>query len=419
VAFRRLSSTVRWAALVAPCAGFVFGGCGGEYDDCQASKTCPTGGTSGAGGKGSGAGSGRGGVGAAGQGASDSGGSANTFGGGAGSAAQSGNGGGMSAGQSGEAGSGGAGEGGGALTGGTAGTGETGGEGGTETQPLPDTEPPHVVEVSPEDGAVGVRADADIVVTFSEPMNRVETEKAYSSLELPTKNVTFSWSNGDRRLTIHPDDGLEYGAWTLASATNHDQIYTYVIGRTARDVAGNRLEADWTASFTMLREYWQQLTRVGVHQVLSGGTVSAVCVKGTTTSTGDTATQEGSGLLVTFSTGGVDWLDESTDLLRADLTLERTTLTSFLGPLRVDRVREDPATATWATPVLEQLVLTGADPSWMADARHAVLADLAERTDDLTQYFVHHELMTNNDGAAQSSEFACSAMSLRVSYLGL
>jgi hypothetical protein len=417
VALKRLKSTARFAALAASCAGLIIGGCGGTYDDCHASKTCPSGGASGSSGQGSGGASGQGAVGgsALGAGESGDGGIPTGVGGGAGSAAQSG-GGGLDAGQGGEAGGGGEHDAGGAS--GSAGTGETGGEGGTEAEPLPDTQPPHVVEVSPEDAATGVRADADIVVTFSEPMNRVETEKAYSSLDLPTKNVIFSWSNGDRRLTIHPNNGLEYGEWTAGSATNHDQVYSYLIENTARDKAGNLLGGDLEFAFTMLREYSEQLTMVSA-SVVPGGPVSASCTLTPTLSLGDIATQDGRGLLATFSTAGTDWLDDGLDSFRVDLTFDTTVVTSFLGPLHVDRVREDPATATWATPVLEQLSLTQAGSSWTADAREGLLTDVAERTDDRTQYFIHHELQTNNDGTAQVTQLTCSSLKLRVSYLGL
>ena len=91
---------------------------------------------------------------------------------------------------------------GGTTTGGTT----TGGTGG-----VADTTRPTIVSVSPANGATGVRANANIVVTFSEPMDPVRRLRtAYQSADIPNAGVTFGWSADDTVLTIDPNSDLLY-----------------------------------------------------------------------------------------------------------------------------------------------------------------------------------------------------------------
>ncbi len=103
------------------------------------------------------------------------------------------------------------------------------------------------MSISPSDGAVGVSKDAKIVVQFSEPMNKPNTQAAYQSSDLP--NVNFNWLN-NTRLEIDPVNNLEY--------TNSGKVYTFRINNTATDLAGNALTAV-NLSFRTLRELTRTL----------------------------------------------------------------------------------------------------------------------------------------------------------------
>jgi hypothetical protein len=63
----------------------------------------------------------------------------------------------------------------------------------TEEPVVTEPERPSIVSVTPTDGAVGVSNEQPIVVTFSTPMDRQATERAYQSEGIPSSSVSFSW----------------------------------------------------------------------------------------------------------------------------------------------------------------------------------------------------------------------------------
>jgi uncharacterized protein YceK len=64
----------------------------------------------------------------------------------------------------------------------------------TPTPPAPgsDTTSPTVVSISPPNGAKGVKDDENIIITFSEKMDKAATQAAYQSADLPASEVTFT-----------------------------------------------------------------------------------------------------------------------------------------------------------------------------------------------------------------------------------
>jgi hypothetical protein len=119
-------------------------------------------------------------------------------------------------------------------------------------EPEGDTTPPTIISVSPANEATGVDIDVEIVITFSEPMDRDSAEAAYLSEELPSSGVSFAWNEESTVMTVIPNSPL-----TLPSGTDPEQVqartYRYVVLNTAKDVAGNALESG-TFSFSSLRE---------------------------------------------------------------------------------------------------------------------------------------------------------------------
>jgi hypothetical protein len=102
-----------------------------------------------------------------------------------------------------------------------------------------DTTPPSLTSISPPNGATGVRSDADLVRTFSEPMDTLSVQAAYQSTDLPPAGVDFSWRNDSTTLVIHPKSPLAYADVTELGA--EAQHYAYQIASSATDRAGNHL----------------------------------------------------------------------------------------------------------------------------------------------------------------------------------
>ena len=109
---------------------------------------------------------------------------------------------------------------------------------------------PTVVSVSPANAATGVRADAKIIVTFSQPMDQAATQAAYQSSDLPASSVGFTWDASSTVLTIKPNAALEYakGITFTTAAT----AYALTLTGTAKDKTGIAL-VPLTSAFTTLR----------------------------------------------------------------------------------------------------------------------------------------------------------------------
>ncbi len=97
-----------------------------------------------------------------------------------------------------------------------------------------DAEAPSVTEVTPKEAATDVALSDDIVITFSEEMDKTTVESAVT-ITPDIANKTFTWNNN--ALTISGDD------MTLNTE------YQVAIAATATDMSGNALEA-FSFSFT-------------------------------------------------------------------------------------------------------------------------------------------------------------------------
>ena len=230
----RSRSSLRWDYALIVCAAGTLASCGDRYESCEATRSCPTTTVD---------------AGPEGESGSSPGGMAGTAG---------------DAGSSGQAGTSG--------TGGTAGA-----DAGLDSAdaPAPDTTAPTVISVSPATGTTGVRKDTSISIVFSEPMNREKTQAAYSSPDLPSSGVAFSWTTDDTVLTIDPTIDLTYAADTVPTSASAKK-YAFTIATTATDRAGNGLQAEHASSFTTSREAAQAL-RAEVWQLygINGGGQSA------------------------------------------------------------------------------------------------------------------------------------------------
>jgi Bacterial Ig-like domain len=129
----------------------------------------------------------------------------------------------------------------------------------TDTKPTPPASPPPppapaaptVVSVIPANSATGVSADAQIVVTFSKPMDQAVTQVAYQSADLPAVGVTFDWNAAGTEMTIKPNAPLEYTKGTNTGVVAKN--YEFKLTSTAKDKSGLTL-VPLTSSFKTLRD---------------------------------------------------------------------------------------------------------------------------------------------------------------------
>jgi hypothetical protein len=119
------------------------------------------------------------------------------------------------------------------------------------------------VAISPGSNEDGVRADAKLVISFSEPMDAAATEMAFISPDLPAH--TFGWDASGRVLTVAPSVPLEYAAG--ADRSSPPRRYSFTIATGAADRAGNRLVAASTVAFTTLRRF---VLSIGPDDSMSG-----------------------------------------------------------------------------------------------------------------------------------------------------
>lgn len=140
-----------------------------------------------------------------------------------------------------------------------------------------DTTPPAVVSISPADGSTGARADAEVVIVFSEPMDQLSVQNSLDTSDLG--GVTFAWSNGGATLTITPDNPLEYAEGTGNDPAQTDaKQYTVILGTGATDEAGNPIEAGAQTIFTTLKSMTTTLGRVNA--LTGAGTPTGVTTDG-------------------------------------------------------------------------------------------------------------------------------------------
>jgi hypothetical protein len=125
----------------------------------------------------------------------------------------------------------------------------------------PDSTPPRVLSVTPMDGARGVPKDASISIVFSEPMDDQKTRAAYESIDLPPSAVNFSWSPDGTVLRVSPNAELNY-IDDVAPGVSPAKTYAFSIATTAADRAGNSLETRFSAGFSTLRRLTHSLTAV-------------------------------------------------------------------------------------------------------------------------------------------------------------
>lgn len=110
----------------------------------------------------------------------------------------------------------------------------------------PVNETPYVVSISPADDAVGVSPSANIVVTFSEAVDKTSAKAA---LDLSTSNCgAFSWDSDSTAMTFDPCADWAYGTEIQVK-----------VGDVVADLEGQEMGNVFVSEFRVLRQTTQKL----------------------------------------------------------------------------------------------------------------------------------------------------------------
>jgi hypothetical protein len=303
--------------------------------------------------------------------------------------------------------------------GGASGAGDEGGTGSGV-----DTNPPHVVSTSPATDDKGVTHDAKIRITFSESMNEDAVANAFHSDDLPSYEV--SWEDHDRVLVLDPGGKLEYGA--VDAPDQVGKTYTYTLGGTATDVAGNPIGADTVVSFRTLRDVRHTLTVQSGYArtfVLPGLLYykSACSSPSDELLAGDLESDKGQGFafafdLSTVPAGIVEW---TSGTLFGEV-LPTSTLDPYmsLGDLLAGReiVSSLDELVSGTAAASEVIAHSVNDKVFKLDVLASIKSDYEHRVDqnNLSSTRVQFETVTNGDGISDEVSVSCASLSLKLEY---
>jgi fibronectin type 3 domain-containing protein len=116
--------------------------------------------------------------------------------------------------------------------------------------PSPCTQCPASVATAPAASATGVSRATNIVVEFSEPMDKASAQTAFAITAPSGHNAgVFTWNASGTVMTYNPDTDFLYGdnvTWTVSTA--------------AKNAAGNTMNLPFTRSFRAIRSLTQTIT---------------------------------------------------------------------------------------------------------------------------------------------------------------
>lgn len=286
-----------------------------------------------------------------------------------------------------------------------------------------DTTAPSVVSSSPADGEAGVRADAEVVIVFSEPMDAGSVEGTLDAGALG--EVELSWNAAGDTLTITPVAGLTYAEGIGIDPSGVPaQQYDVVIGTAALDRAGNPIAGGFQTIFTTLKlmshafELDQELTSSttpagGQHgyydEIAVGDDTDKVPYRGMLSF--DLATLPQGAVEIasaTLSTRQLGVLGAPYASLGTAMQVEHTTFAWFTAA----SFDAAPLATMGTFAVSEQVVIE-------VDTTSAVEDDRVHRADrgSLSQYRLRFELGTDDDDTADAAIISRDLSELSVTYL--
>jgi hypothetical protein len=272
---------------------------------------------------------------------------------------------------------------------------------------------------------MGVLADTNIVITFSEAMDRVSTQAAYQSADVPAAGVTFTWNAANTVLTVNPNANLAYAEGQVPTAVTARE-FAISITDTAEDAAGNALEQDYAWSFRTARRITHPMPIEG-H---TGRWNASYMLNGFNHCITDTANvpvgDDGDGAfhqafievdLSELPTNIIAW-ESAVLTLRHNLT--EGSPNPSLGALNVEHIRVDPiesVSPTTATrTVLDTLAVTNTPATFVAEILPALVDDY---DDELTvsQLRFAYAIKDNGDAISDYLTFECMEFALESVYV--
>jgi hypothetical protein len=289
-----------------------------------------------------------------------------------------------------------------------------------------DATPPTVLGATPAAGARGVASDARIELSFSEPMDTRTTEAAYTSRDLPAREVDFAWRDDDTVLAIEPKSPFGVASGTNLARIDAREYSIQLSGATDR--AGNPL-APFEMTFAVVRELTQVIT-ASADRKLSGNWRSddsfgvEVCEEADATICVGDSNAAGSPSYRGFASFDLSSLPADRVAI-GGASLSLLVAASFnvpfltLGALRLEQVRFEtigmPSFEQDATAALGTLATQGdVGDTLTADVSTAVRADAGAR---LTQFRLRFERDSTEDGLPNVVMFDLADTRLSVSSL--
>lgn len=269
---------------------------------------------------------------------------------------------------------------------------------------------PTVTTFLPANNATGVAADTNVVVTFSEPMNRVKTQAAYTSTDIPSGFVAFSWNDAGTVLTINPANDLAYAEGNGADV--RARAYALSFLDVAEDLAGNKL-APAPLTFQTLRKLTLKMRRLSSLDGWADGGAAVLSADGTNIWIGDTAADVATrgflGYDIAPLPGGLISIDRA-EAFAYQMTVVGAPYATLGGSIAAEHVTFPTLdAAAFSSAALRTVGVFSADvtPGWKkADVTSAVREDFMRRDTrgGRSQYRLSFATPTNSNGAVDRVE---------------
>jgi len=280
---------------------------------------------------------------------------------------------------------------------------------------------PQVLAIEPANNAVGVRENASIKLTFSEPMDTASVEAAFSAPQIGA--VTFIWNLSNTEVTIVPGSPLRY-ADGVGDDPSVVQALTYelVLQTSAVSQQGMPLAAATASVFSTLKQMDTTAPIYG-DMTMHVSNTGSIALPDTDLRVGDGVANTMSRGLITFNLSAIT--DRAVEIESARL---RAIKTSVVGdPFAINPSISsyhisftDPVAGYSVEPLATMGTFASASTGGVSeDVTSAVADDLAHRVDrqQMSQFRIQFDAGTDGDGGQDYAVFGRNTLELKLRYL--